>query len=130
MLFRSGLVGGVYRAHRAELFKMLFHIRVGAAAFGQITHLSLIHIYVVERNRLKGVVSARDLLLADPDTPLVDIIDDNVVTVKVTDDQEFVADVYKRQPSGSNRGPGSLPELLRWLPYFSRVPEDREVGLR
>ena len=25
--------------------------------------------YVVERNRLKGVVSARDLLLADPDTP-------------------------------------------------------------
>ena len=35
----GGLVGGVYRAHRAELFKMLFHIRVGAAAFGQITHL-------------------------------------------------------------------------------------------
>ena len=27
--------------------------------------------YVVERNRLMGVVSARDLLLADPDTPLV-----------------------------------------------------------
>ena len=35
----GGLVGGVYRAHRAELFKMLFHIRVGTAAFGQITHL-------------------------------------------------------------------------------------------
>ena len=35
----GGLVGGVYRAHRAKLFKMLFHIRVGAAAFGQITHL-------------------------------------------------------------------------------------------
>ena len=29
-----------------------------------------------------------------------------------------------------HRGQGSLPELLRWLPYFSRVPEDREVGLR
>ena len=33
-------------------------------------------------------------------------------------------------PSGSYRGQGSLPELLRRLPYFSRVPEDREVGLR
>ena len=52
--------------------------------------------YVVERNRLKGVVSARDLLLADPDTPLVDIMDDNVVTVKVTDDQEFVAREMQR----------------------------------
>ena len=38
--------------------------------------------YVVERNRLKGVVSARDLLLADPDTSLVDIMDDNVVWLK------------------------------------------------
>ena len=52
--------------------------------------------YVVERNRLMGVVSARDLLLADPDTPLVDIMDDNVVTVKVTDDQEFVAREMQR----------------------------------
>ena len=47
--------------------------------------------YVVERNRLLGVVSARSLLLSDPSTPIVDIMDDNVVTVKVTDDQEFVA---------------------------------------
>ena len=45
--------------------------------------------YVVERNRLKGVVSARSLLLADPSTPITDIMDDNVVTVKVTDDQEY-----------------------------------------
>ena len=35
----GGLVGGVDRAHRAELLEMLFHIGVGAAAFGQITHL-------------------------------------------------------------------------------------------
>ena len=47
--------------------------------------------YVVERNRLQGVVSARSLLLSDPSTPIVDIMDDNVVTVKVTDDQEYVA---------------------------------------
>ena len=34
--------------------------------------------YVVERNRLLGVVSARSLLLSDPSTPIVDIMDDNV----------------------------------------------------
>ncbi len=38
--------------------------------------------------------------------------------------------ICPRCPSVSHRGQGSLPELLRWLPYFSRVPEDREVGLR
>ena len=52
--------------------------------------------YVVERNRLLGVVSARSLLLSDPSTPIVDIMDDNVVTVKVTDDQEFVAREMQR----------------------------------
>ena len=34
-----GLIGGVYRAHRAELFKMLFRVSVGAAALGQPAHL-------------------------------------------------------------------------------------------
>ena len=35
----GGLVGGIDRPHRAKLLKMLFHIGVGAAAFGQIAHL-------------------------------------------------------------------------------------------
>ena len=52
--------------------------------------------YVVERNRLLGVVSARSLLLADPKTPIADIMDDNVVAVKVTDDQEYVAREMQR----------------------------------
>ena len=47
--------------------------------------------YVVDKNRLKGVVTARDLLLNDPEMPIRDLMDDNVVTVKVTDDQEYVA---------------------------------------
>ena len=47
--------------------------------------------YVVDKNRLKGVVSARDLLLNDPDTPIRDLMDENLVCVKVTDDQEYVA---------------------------------------
>ena len=52
--------------------------------------------YVVESNRLQGVVSARNLLLADPKTPITEIMDDNLVTVKVTDDQEFVAREMQR----------------------------------
>ncbi len=47
--------------------------------------------FVVDRNRLLGVVSARDLLLSDLETPVTEIMDDNVITVKVTDDQEDVA---------------------------------------
>ncbi len=52
--------------------------------------------YVVERNRLQGVVSARSLLLSEPHTPINEIMDDNVVTVKVTDDQEYVAREMQR----------------------------------
>ena len=34
-----GLVLGIHRTHRAELFKMFLHVSVGAAAFRQIAHL-------------------------------------------------------------------------------------------
>ncbi len=47
--------------------------------------------YVVQKNKLLGVVTARDLLLSDPDTPISEIMDDNVISVNVTDDQEYVA---------------------------------------
>ncbi|MDO4619146.1 MAG: magnesium transporter [Lachnospiraceae bacterium] len=47
--------------------------------------------YVVEKNLLKGVVTAKDLLLNDPDTPISELMDENIVSVKVTDDQEYVA---------------------------------------
>ena len=47
--------------------------------------------YVVDKNILLGVVTAKDLLLNDVDVPIADLMDDNLVTVKVTDDQEYVA---------------------------------------
>jgi len=50
----------------------------------------------VERNRLKGVVSARSLLLSDRNIPVSEIMDDNVVAVKVTDDQEYVANMINK----------------------------------
>ncbi len=52
--------------------------------------------YVVEKNRLLGVVSVRSLLLADLDTPITQIMDDNVIAVKVTDDQEYVSREMQR----------------------------------
>ena len=52
--------------------------------------------YVVEKNRLLGVVSVRSLLLADLDTPITEIMDDNVIAVKVTDDQEYVSREMQR----------------------------------
>ena len=52
--------------------------------------------YVVERNRLEGRCFCPCLLASEPHTPLVRIMDDNVVTVKVTDDQEYVAREMQR----------------------------------
>lgn len=47
--------------------------------------------YVVEKNRLVGVVTAKDMMLSQLDTPISKIMDDNVISVNVTDDQEDVA---------------------------------------
>ncbi len=52
--------------------------------------------YVVDRNRLQGVVSARSLLLARQDELVEDLMDDNIIAVKVTDDQEYVAREMQR----------------------------------
>ena len=52
--------------------------------------------YVVERNRLIGVVTARDLMLASPEELVQDLMDENVISVQVTDDKEFVANEMNR----------------------------------
>lgn len=49
------------------------------------------YIYVIYGQKLVGVVSLRDLILSDPSQTLGDIMTENVVTVRVTDDQEEVA---------------------------------------
>lgn len=41
--------------------------------------------------RLLGIVTAKDLLISDPDTALSDIMDDNVIAVHTHDDKEEVA---------------------------------------
>ncbi len=49
------------------------------------------YIYVVYGEKLVGVVSLRDLILSDPGETLGDVMTENVVTVRATDDQEEVA---------------------------------------
>lgn len=52
--------------------------------------------FVVEKSKLVGVVSAKDLMLADFDDTIDDLMDDNIICVKVTDDKEFVAREMQR----------------------------------
>ena len=47
--------------------------------------------YVVENNKLVGIVTVRDMLLVPLDTPISEIMDDNVISVEVTEDQEDVS---------------------------------------
>lgn len=53
---------------------------------------TIYYVFVVdEDNRLTGVVSLRDLIIAEEDTLIRDIMNDRVVSVLVSDDQEDVA---------------------------------------
>jgi magnesium transporter len=52
--------------------------------------------YVTENRRLVGVVSARSLLIADPSTKVSDLMHENIISVKTTDDKEFVAGQIKK----------------------------------
>ena len=52
--------------------------------------------FVVERNKLVGIVSAKQLMLAAPDDTVADLMDENIIAVAVTDDKEFVAREMQR----------------------------------
>jgi len=53
---------------------------------------TIYYVYVVDnRGRLSGVLSLRELIVADTGTPLKDIMETNVISVLATTDQEEVA---------------------------------------
>jgi magnesium transporter len=54
------------------------------------------YIYVVYGEKLVGVVSLRDLILSDPGATLGDVMSENIVTVRATDDQEEVANTIAK----------------------------------
>ncbi|HML21751.1 MAG TPA: magnesium transporter [Aggregatilinea sp.] len=58
---------------------------------------SIYHLFVVDaQNVLAGVVSLRQLILAAPATPLIEIMDSDVISVTVGTDQEECARVMSR----------------------------------
>lgn len=52
--------------------------------------------YVTDARKLIGVVSVRSMLLADKDKKIGDIMHENFIFVKTTDDKEFVAGQIKK----------------------------------
>lgn len=53
--------------------------------------------YVMGANRkLEGVVSIRKIILSDETTKINDILNDDVISVKTTDDQENIAHLFKK----------------------------------
>jgi magnesium transporter len=58
---------------------------------------TIYYLYVVDdERRLRGLVSLRKLILAKVDTPVSKIIERDVISVRVTDDQEKVAQTIAR----------------------------------
>ncbi|ATP39133.1 magnesium transporter [Solibacillus sp. R5-41] len=57
---------------------------------------TIYYIFVVnDGHQLTGVMSLRDLIIANEDTLIRDIMSDRVVSVKITDDQEDIAHIMK-----------------------------------
>jgi len=55
------------------------------------------YIYVVDKDRtLQGVINLRDLIVRPPDTPVSEIVDRDVLSVNVDDDQEDVVEVMSK----------------------------------
>lgn len=65
-------------------------------AFEQIRKIGLVKetvytCYVTENRRLLGIVTVLDMLVADSDTAVEDIMETNVISVNTHDDREYVA---------------------------------------
>ncbi len=53
--------------------------------------------YVIDaERRLEGIVSLRELVLADPNAVIEDIMETQIIYVTTYDDQEYIADVFKK----------------------------------
>jgi len=57
---------------------------------------SIYYVYVTRDNKLVGIVTLRQLIIVSPSTKLKDIMEDNVVAVQASTDQEEVARLLSR----------------------------------
>src|SRR5690606_5912648 len=57
---------------------------------------TIYYVFVIDEDRkLSGIVTLRDLIIADEDTLIESIMNDRVVSVQVSEDQEEVARMIK-----------------------------------
>jgi Mg/Co/Ni transporter MgtE len=55
------------------------------------------YVYVTDEDeRLQGVISLRDLILADPDIMLAEIMDERVISVKLDDKDDTIAEQFAK----------------------------------
>lgn len=98
MGFQPGTVGRVMSPHYLRL-RQDFTVQ---AALDHIRALkpdreTLLNVWVTDKRRvLEGVVTLRDLVLADPETTIGDIMDDDVVYVSADTDQEDAVNTLKK----------------------------------
>lgn len=52
--------------------------------------------YVVQKHKLLGTVSAKDLMISDSDVIISNLMDDNVICVNTVDDREFAANLFRK----------------------------------
>ena len=52
--------------------------------------------YVIEKHKLLGTVSAMDLLTCDDDEKIIDVMDENLITVNTLTDKEEVAQLFDK----------------------------------
>jgi magnesium transporter len=93
--YPEGTAGALMTTEVARLPESLT-VRAALEALSRIAEdlETIYYIYIVdENNHLRGAVSARRLVthLGKPNKPITDLMERNLVTVEVTDDQEAVA---------------------------------------
>lgn len=101
---------------------------------------TIYYIYVIDDERhLLGFVSLRNLILANPETRLADIMQRDMISVKVDDDQEDVANVINRYDfiaipvvDQDNRLVGIVThdDAVDVLHYEAQEDQERLVGVQ
>ena len=52
--------------------------------------------YIVEKHKLLGTVSAKDLMTSDSEIKVTELMDDNYIYVNTVDDREYVANLFRK----------------------------------
>ena len=124
LIYRADVAGGKMNPRYARVSpemtaqQVLAYLRLQASE--QIPSISYIYV-VTPDDRLVGVISFRDLILASPGRPIREVMDADLVSVPEDLDQEGLAEVLRRNnllavpvvdPEGRMKGVVSIDDVL------------------